>query len=176
MKQLKMIITAGLVAISLLSFSQKGGRKIYNWSLGVRYEFQGGTSSYPTMPASLLGPTFKYIITTQTAVEVMYLSDFANGNDIYGMFHFFNPLPEIPQNYRYYLGFGGHAGRWKFDKINPKFLSGVDGQLGMEFIGRKMPLAISVDWHPGYNFSTYSATDPKLLLLRIGITVKYTHK
>ena len=178
MKTLKKIITAGLIAITITtSFAQRGGRNIYNWALGVRYEFQGGINEQNSLPTVLLGPTFKYLLDPQKDIEIMYLSDFSNGTDIYAMFHIFNPFPEIPQNFRYYAGLGGHGGRWRFDKkSNAKFDAGIDGQIGVELIGRKIPLAVSFDWHPSFNVMSIDPKDPKLLLLKLGITLKYAYK
>ena len=180
MKTVKLSITALLIAVSFISSAQRGGRRIYNWALGMRYEIQGGVSTGATVPASLYGPTFKYLLDPQKNLEIMVLSDYSNGTDFYSMFHFFNPFPDVPQNFRYYFGLGGHVGKWRFKSVSPlyttKIIPGIDGQLGFELIWRKVPFALSVDWHPMYNLVTYTSTDPKLQLLKVGVTLKYAYK
>jgi len=176
MKEFKVLLTAGLIAAATLSFAQKGGRNIYNWSLGGRYEYIGGVDG-TIQPTMLLGPTFKYLLDPQRDIEIMYLSDFSSGENIYGLFHVFNPFPDIPQNFRYYYGGGLHVGRWKSAiTTNAKFIeAGVDGQLGLELIGKKIPLALSFDWHPEYNFVDEKG-QKQLLLVKIGVVLKYTYK
>ena len=176
MKIIKALLTLGILAISVLTFAQKGGRNIYNWSLGGRYEYIGGVNS-ENQTTMLLGPTLKYLLDPQKDIEIMYLSDFSNGGNLYGIYQIFNPFPDIPQNFRYYMGAGLHAGRWKsMITANSKYIeSGIDAQLGIEFIGKKIPLALSFDWHPEYNFMV-EKEQVKFLLIKVGVVLKYYYK
>lgn len=167
-----------LLAICLLmgftSFAQKGGRNIYNWSLGLKAEAIGESTDIDAinLPTTLFGPAFKFLIDPQKSIEIAALSDYSNGVQGHAIFNFFNPFPEIPQNYRYYFGLGVHAGRWS--RLGDSFRSGLDGQIGIEFIGRKIPVALSVDWHPTVDLITESST--KLWPVNFGVTLKYTYK
>jgi len=176
MKIAKVIITASLVAISLVSFSQKGGRRIYNWSLGGRMEVVSASTDLgaTSLPTPLVGPAFKFLVDPQKAIEFAALSDFRSGGQIHGIFTFFNPFPEIPQTFRYYVGMGFHAGSWKKIYTKEAFQLGADAQVGVELIPRDIPMAISLDWHPCMNFVTSSTT--KLWIVNIGLTLKYYYK
>lgn len=175
-KIVRTLVTACLIAVSLTSFSQKGGRNIYNWALGFRGEYVGnpGTNDYD--PGSVIGPSFKYLWDPQRNIEIMYLTPgLKTGGDLHLMVNIFNPFPELPQNFRYYFGLGAHGGRWKTEDIvnETYYTAGVDGQLGLEIIGRKIPLALSIDWHPTYTPITKQS---KSALMRFGLTLKYTYK
>ena len=176
MKLVKTVITAGLISISLASFSQKGGRRIYDWSLGCRAEVLGTSTDNDAinLPSPIFGPAFKFLIDPQKSIEIAALSDFSSGGQLQGIFNIFNPFPDIPQSLRYYMGLGLHAGRWNKLIVPDPFRAGVDGQLGVEFIPRNIPLAISLDWHPRIEIVTKSSS--KLNILGFGLTVKYYHK
>lgn len=181
MKKITLFATITCLVIAFTGFAQKGGRNIYNWSLGARMEIIGNqdASSIVPGPSPLFGGAFKFLLDPQKNIEILALSDINTGLDIHGLFAIFNPFPEMPQNFRYFFGAGAHAGRWTQELINSTkkayFDAGVDGQLGIEFIGRKIPLALSFDWHPVYNVVT-KKDDTKAFLMRFGLTLKYTYK
>jgi len=174
MRIIKAVITASLITISLTSFSQKGGRNIYNWSLGGRMEIVSPSTDKNAinLPTPLVGPAFKFLVDPQKSIEIAAMSDFKNGALVQGIFTFFNPFPEIPQTFRYYVGMGLHAGTWK--KLNDTFRAGADGQLGVELIPRDIPFAISIDWHPTMEVVTKSSA--KLFIVNIGLCLKYYYK
>jgi len=177
MKIVRTLLTASLIALSLTSFSQKGGRNIYNWALGVRGEAIGTSSTNNYNEGIVFGPSLKYLWDPQRNIEIMYLTPgLKTGGDLHLMVNIFNPFPELPQNFRYYFGAGIHGGRWKTgDPQNDKtyYPLGLDGQLGLEIIGRKIPLALSIDWHPTYSWFTEQSNSA---LMRFGLTLKYTYK
>jgi len=172
MKIVRTLLTASLIALSLTSFSQKGGRNIYNWALGVRGEYIGTAepdNPYNPSSGTVFGPSFKYLWDPQRNIEIMYLTPgLKTGGDLHLMVNIFNPFPELPQNFRYYFGLGAHGGRWKTGDVPNKtyYPLGVDGQLGLEIIGRKIPLALSIDWHPTYSWFTKQSNS----------ALKYTYK
>lgn len=59
---------------------------------------------------------------------------------------------------RWYVGYGGHLGIWSetWKKNNPSHSAGialgVDGILGLDYAIRNVPLNISIDWQPSFNF------------------------
>jgi len=177
MKIVRTLLTASLIALSLTSFSQKGGRNIYNWALGVRGEYIGTSNTdnvYDPSSGTAFGPSLKYLWDPQRNIEIMYLTpSIKEGGDLHLMANIFNPFPEMPQNFRYYFGVGAHGGRWKPSDEKAYYTAGVDGQLGLEIIGRKIPLALSIDWHPTYTPVTKQS---KTALMRFGLTLKYTYK
>lgn len=65
--------------------------------------------------------------------------------------------------WRWYYGLGGHMGaspdrNWRNDKYGPDavFHIGADGILGLEHTFREIPLNISADWKPEFNFVNYT--------------------
>ena len=176
MKCIKAIITVSLISMSFISFSQKGGRNIYNWSLGGRFEIvsENTDKGAVNLPTPLIGPAFKFLLDPQKSIEIAAMSDFKNGVQCQGIFNLFNPFPEVPQTFRYYVGMGLHAGTWKTPGNLDPFRFGADGQLGVELIPRDIPLALSIDWHPTFDIVTKSTN--KIWLINFGLTIKYYSK
>ncbi|MDA3819536.1 MAG: hypothetical protein PF590_03590 [Candidatus Delongbacteria bacterium] len=66
----------------------------------------------------------------------------------------------------YFYGFGGHIGFWdtaylphgwyEDDESGSKMVIGGDAILGIEYCIPTVPISISVDWKPAFNFIGYS--------------------
>ena len=80
------------------------------------------------------------------------------------------------ENLSWYVGYGGHLGIWSetWKKNNPDHTAGiavgVDGILGLDYKVKSIPLNISVDWQPSFNFVGSSYFESGWA----GIGVRYT--
>ncbi len=62
--------------------------------------------------------------------------------------------------WRWYYGFGGHMGaapkRRGYEPLGTEFHVGADGILGIEHTFREIPINLSADWKPEFNFINYT--------------------
>ncbi|MGY5354344.1 hypothetical protein [Wenyingzhuangia sp. IMCC45467] len=73
------------------------------------------------------------------------------------------PFKESNPNFQYYFGVG--IGTF----IGDPFILGVNGETGMEYIFRKTPITLGLDWRPQLNILTKTSLD----ILRVGFNIRY---
>jgi len=121
-----------------------------NSSYEKAYHSAIGVKMYPS------AVTYKQFIRTNKAVEAIgYIS--LDGFRATVLNEKYAPI-EGNENLSWYTGYGGHLGIWSERyKINhpdhPAGIAvGVDGILGLDYKVKNVPLNISVDWQPSFNF------------------------
>ena len=133
----------------------------YKYAVGIRFDRRPGI-------------TFKNNKGTGTSLEAM-LHGFGNGAKV-------TLLAEKHQkafstgHWRWYYGAGGHlaaASRYrKWEYAEPLTQVGVDGILGIEHTFSEVPLNISLDWKPEFNFVNYTG----LYLDNVGLSLRFAIK
>lgn len=71
------------------------------------------------------------------------------------------------EGFGWFIGAGAHMGTRKTDG-NVKFIAGVDGIGGIDYIFPTLPLNLSLDWKPAIHFNTSSD------LTDFAVSVRYT--
>ena len=105
-----------------------------------------------------IGFTVRHTINDDQSVEgILYYR--WHGINITGLYQLNYPVTkESP--FRFYLGAGAHLGIWNGYYFAPSdnykgdvyLIAGVDGQAGVEYTFKKIPLNLSLDWKPAFNF------------------------
>jgi hypothetical protein len=114
------------------------------------------------------GVTYKQFMHENVALEGFLLSDFNEGIEGTGLAMFQKGFPGAPKELMWYAGGGGHIGFWGDDD---PFVAGVDGILGVEYAFKEIPLALSLDWHPAFNFVTEK--NDYFLPMKFGVVARY---
>ncbi|MGK7388798.1 MAG: hypothetical protein ACNS60_00540 [Candidatus Cyclobacteriaceae bacterium M2_1C_046] len=133
--------------IFLITLVQHGYSQPYKTSLGLR----AGVAP---------GFTIKSFVTPNEAVEGI-LSTRINGVNLTALYEWHGPLGEVP-NFFWYFGGGAHVGIWNGEVFidDPRdggYVGlGIDGILGMEYTFEEIPLNLSLDWKPYFNFFEHS--------------------
>ncbi len=143
---MKKIIAAVWMVFCLVSISKA---QDYNTGIGIR----GGFSN---------GLTVKHFIEPKSAIEGI-LSTRWNGFIVTGLYEVHNQAFNA-ERLKWYFGFGGHIGFWNgnYDKNywgdygTSYTVVGIDGILGLEYSFEEVPLNLSLDWKPAFNFVGYS--------------------
>jgi hypothetical protein len=82
------------------------------------------------------------------------------GVNITGIYSVNYPVFSEP-GFNFFIGGGGHIGFWDRDR-NPwwdedkeyndtRMVLGVDGQIGLEYTFKEIPLNLAIDWKPAFN-------------------------
>lgn len=123
----------------------------YDWSLGVRL---GGTS----------GIAGKFALPSGNAVEGILSWNMFEDDTVMltGLYEWI--VPVINDDFNFYYGVGAHLGTW-----NKDFAFGADVIVGLEYKIPSAPIAFSVDWMPGLNFTP----DVGFFGNSFALTVKY---
>ena len=66
--------------------------------------------------------------------------------------------------FKWFFGFGAHIGFWNGDYTYHYWgttgetytVVGIDGILGLEYSFKEVPISLSLDWKPAFNFVGYS--------------------
>lgn len=140
---MKKIVFTILLIAGLFLF---GNAKDYNTGVGLRGGFTNGF-------------TIKQFIGSNVALEGIIASRW-RGLEVTGLYEIHNRFVQIDR-LNWYIGLGGHVGLW--DGNNVKWGSagtsytvvGVDGVLGLEYSFLQIPINISIDWKPTFNFYGY---------------------
>jgi hypothetical protein len=81
-----------------------------------------------------------------------FLADFDDGFRLTGLKEWHGNL-NGPGNLKWYLGFGAHSGY--FDKGSEEgVMFGLDAVGGLDYKFKHLPLNVSLDWQPAYEFVT----------------------
>ena len=142
---MKKIAVTCLIVFCLFSISYA---QDYNTGTGLRAGFSNGL-------------TIKHFISAKSALEGILASRW-RGFEITGLYEIHNQAFNT-ERLKWYVGFGGHIGFWNGDNTKrwgtpgTKYtVIGIDGILGLEYSFTEIPVNISIDWKPSYNFSGYS--------------------
>jgi hypothetical protein len=142
---MKRIIITCLLVFGLVSINYS---QDYKTGIGLR----GGWES---------GLTVKHFIGAKSALEGILATRW-RGFEITGLYEIHNQAFKVDR-LKWYLGFGGHAGFWNGDYTRGWGTSGtnytvigIDGILGLEYSFSEVPINLSLDWKPAFNFIGYS--------------------
>ena len=106
------------------------------------------------------GITFKHFIGSKTAVELLGSTRWS-GIEVTGLYQIHNRAFDVDR-LNWYFGGGAHIGFYNGDNTTWGDLGtsytviGVDGILGIEYNFTELPINISLDWKPAFNFIGYS--------------------
>jgi hypothetical protein len=133
-----------LFALSLctIGFSQD-----YSTGIGARLGYSNGL-------------TVKHFISGTSALEGI-LSSRWRGFEVTGLYELNYNAFNTPR-LNWYIGFGGHVGFWNGDHAywgnrgESYTVVGIDGIIGLEYNFIEVPIGLSIDWKPEFNFIGYS--------------------
>jgi hypothetical protein len=137
----------GLTMLLAISFFFVGNAQDYNTGIGLR----GGFSN---------GLTIKHFISQKVALEGI-LSSRWRGFEITGLYEVHNRAFDTDR-LNWYYGFGAHVGFWDGNRVpwseddDQYTVIGLDGILGLEYNFSEIPINLSIDWKPEFNFYGYS--------------------
>lgn len=143
MKQfsIKMLVVAVvLLTTSQIASAQKNqgpGNPKYKTAIGVKY--------------APFAVTFK-VFSSKRNSAFEFLADFDNGFRLTGLKEWHGNL-NGPGNLKWYLGFGAHSGYYDNDG-EEGVMGGLDAVGGLDYKFKYLPLNISLDWQPAYEFIT----------------------
>ena len=137
------------ICILVLGLGTIAKAQDYNTGIG----FRGGFSS---------GLTVKHFVGSKAAFEGI-LSTRWNGFIVTGLYEVHNQAFNA-EGLKWYFGFGGHIGFWNGnysknywgDYGTSYTVVGIDGILGLEYSFSEVPINLSLDWKPAFNFVGYS--------------------
>ncbi|TCJ12424.1 hypothetical protein EPD60_14195 [Flaviaesturariibacter flavus] len=139
----KTLVFLALCACAAMGAHAQNEGTDYRTALGFKY-----------FPA---GVTVKRFLGRHTALEALGYSH--DGFRFTALVEYYIPIaPAAGLNA--YLGPGAHVGfhneLWKehHPDINDRTVYGVDGVVGIDYKMKGVPLNLSIDWQPSYNFTT----------------------
>jgi hypothetical protein len=143
---MKKIVVTFLIVFSLVSISYA---QDYNTGIGLR----GGWES---------GLTIKHFVGAKSAFEGILATRW-RGFEVTGLYEIHNQAFNVDR-FKWYFGFGGHIGFWNGDYTYHYWgeagttytVVGIDGILGLEYSFSEVPINLSLDWKPAFNFVGYS--------------------
>jgi hypothetical protein len=126
-----------IIAIAVL-FTAVAGAQDYRNGIG----FRGGLYN---------GLTFKHFLGDKSAVELLGSTRWG-GFEITALYEIHNRAFDVDR-LNWYYGAGAHVGFWgsSYSGGSGTFI-GVDGILGLEYNFSELPINISLDWKPAFNF------------------------
>ncbi len=126
---------------------------VHAQSLGSDYKTAVGIKFYPT------GLTVKTFIKPNVALEGLGYF-YTDGFRVTGLYEFNYDISGV-DGLKWYVGPGAHLAVWnttwkdKYPGNNPTGL-GIDGVLGLDYKFKGIPINISADWQPSFNFVGYN--------------------
>ena len=142
MKKLILVTTIALFVLSNVNAQD------YKTGIGVR----GGLYN---------GLTIKHFLSSKTAVEGL-VSTRWEGLEITGLYEISNDNAFDVDRLNWYFGVGAHLGLYNGDNntyddpAGSYVVLGADFILGIEYNFTELPINISLDWKPAFNFIGYS--------------------
>ncbi len=143
-----------MIAVLFTAITFGSTAQTYQTAIGIR----GGFSN---------GITGKHFISDHSAVEGI-LSLRNKGWMITGLYQVYNPAFDVDKLYWYYGG-GAHIGYWEKYESN-HFGLGLDAIIGLEYMFSPVPLAISIDYKPMFNFYNL----PRFMANEVALSLRYT--
>ena len=134
-----------VLAIVLMAFTQQ---KLMAQELGTSYRTAIGVKFYPG------GVTLKHFVASNAALEFIgYFWE--RGSRITGLYEYHGNISD-GGGLRWYIGPGAHVAFY-----NSKFFAGgqtvgIDGVLGLDLKLNHIPINLSIDWQPSYEFGDYN--------------------
>jgi hypothetical protein len=143
---MKKIVITCLFVFGLISVSYA---QDYNTGIGLRGGFESGLS-------------VKFFTTEKVAYEFILASRW-RGFEVTGLYEVHNQAFNT-ERLKWFIGFGGHIGFWNGDYTHNYWgtpgtnyiVVGLDGILGLEYSFTEVPINISIDWKPAFNFVGYT--------------------
>lgn len=127
-----------LISSKQTIFSQANGNQ-YKTAIGIKF--------YPT------GVTLKTFVKSNAAFEAIgYFWD--KGTRITGLYEYHQNLSDNG-SLKWYIGPGVHVGFYKQSFYEGATTVGIDGVLGLDYKFPGIPINVSVDWQPSYEFGNY---------------------
>ena len=125
-----------------------GTQNVHAQAQGNTYKTAIGVKFYPT------GVTLKTFMRQNLAFEAIgYFWE--RGSRITGLFEYhYNLSPS--GSLKWYIGPGAHVGFYKQDFFNGGTSVGIDGVLGLDYKFPGIPINVSLDWQPSYEFGNYA--------------------
>jgi hypothetical protein len=138
-----------LVVLFLLAFGLGAisNAQDYHTGVGLRAGYENGL-------------TIKHFIGQKSALEGIISSRW-QGFGITGLYEIQNRAFNTP-GWNWFFGFGAHVGFWNGNHAywgepgTSYTVVGADGILGLEYCFREVPINLSLDWKPAFNFYGYS--------------------
>lgn len=152
-----------IIAVLFLLFASAEVSKAqdYSWALGLR----GGVVSS--------GLTAKFSLDGTNAIESIL--SFSNGVSLYELYE--RHMPVIAPQFKLYYGGGINVGAWNYkideNRRKSKFTAGLNAIVGLEYKVDSAPLAISVDYTPGFNFVGYTASSRTWANFGVGVKIVF---
>ena len=101
------------------------------------------------------GLTVKHFISEKSALEGI-LSSRWSGFEITGLYEIHNRAFDVDR-LNWYFGGGAHVGFYGNNYPGGNVtVVGIDGILGLEYNFKEVPINLSLDWKPAFNFIGYS--------------------
>ena len=111
---------------------------------GHDYSNAVGLKFYPT------GITFKHFLSEDKALEgLLYFWD--KGTRVTGLYEFHFDIGEV-EGLKWYVGPGAHIGFYNNNYYGGSTLIGVDGVIGLDYKFSDLPINLSLDWQPAFEF------------------------
>ncbi len=133
-----------LLAFVLITFSQQN---LSAQALGSSYKTALGVKFYPT------GVTLKTFIRSDAALEFIGYF-YERGARITGLYEYHGNLTD-GGNLKWYVGPGAHVGLYNKNFFSGGTSVGIDGVLGLDYKFSNLPINLSIDWQPSYEFGNY---------------------
>ena len=126
------------IFINMTGFAQANGRS-YKTAIGVKF--------YPT------GVTLKTFVRSNAAFEAIgYFWD--RGTRVTALYEYHHNLSENG-SLKWYIGPGAHVGFYKPLYYDGGTSVGIDGVLGLDYKFPGIPINVSLDWQPSYEFGNF---------------------
>jgi hypothetical protein len=141
---MKKLLLSFALAICIMTVSTA---QDYNTGIG----FRGGP---------FLGLTVKHFIGDKAAFEGLLTTRW-HGLEVTGLYEIHNPVFDV-NRLKWYYGGGAHLGFYNGDNTNwgdrgkDYLVVGIDGIIGLEYSFQEIPVNLSLDWKPSFNFVGYS--------------------
>lgn len=136
MKKIFMLLLAGSLSVTFLQAQNRGtSNSSYTNALGVKVWDGGGLS-------------FKHFFNTNAGELIGYF--WTQGVRITGLYEFHFPISGAA-GLKWYVGPGVHIGFYN-TKYGDGSFAGIDGVIGLDYKFNAIPLNISLDWQPSFEF------------------------
>lgn len=153
-----------ILALQLIISISASAQNNYKTALGLR--LNGGA-----------GITVRHFLNDERSIEGILYTRW-RGINLTGLYTVNKAVFSEP-GFNFFIGGGGHIGFWERkyspwwkedDDFDTRMVIGLDGQIGLEYTFRKIPLNLSVDWKPAINLvgiTNFWGSDA-------GLSVRYT--
>jgi hypothetical protein len=136
MKRIFVIIAAAFFWSPLAAQNKTTNSMTYKTAIGIKIWDGGGAS-------------LKTFIEDKAALEFIAFFN-GNGSRITGLYEIHGDL-STEGNLKWYIGPGAHVGFYKVNNVSSSII-GVDGVIGIDYKAKNLPLNVSLDWQPAFEF------------------------